>query len=105
MTTLLAPFFGFLFIQSANAQLVLPDPPPTPVPEILEKAFMYRTSFKTARFTLRIEKKRRLLQPWVRRFQFQWAYGARHIVDLGDDHGLRQNGVVEEVILGVGHRA
>lgn len=102
MTTLLAPFVGLILAQSTPTTQ---DAASNPVPEILEKAFMYRTTFKTARFTLRIEKKRRLLQPWVRRFQFLWAHGARHIVDLGDDHGLRQNGDGDEVHLGTAHFA
>lgn len=100
MTTLLAPFVGLLLGQSATSQEATTAP--NPVPEILEKAFMYRTTFKTARFTVRVDESRRVLQPYVRRFRFEWAQGARHIVDLGDDHGMMfANRDTAEVPLGV----
>lgn len=96
MTTLLTPFVCCLL-----GQLVIADP----VPETLVKAFMNRMAFKTARFTLRIEENRKLLQPYVRRFRFELARGARYIVALGDDHGMTEYGDSENVPLGVAHRA
>lgn len=98
MTPLLAPFIGLILTQ---------DPPSKAAegnscPQILIDAFMYRTTFKTARFTVRIEEERRILQPYVRRFRFEWAHGARYIVDLGDDHGMSfSNRETAEVPLGV----